>query len=189
MGRLRTSKSTGRQTGRTRRGAAATLLTGAMLSMVALAPAAHAADTTTTFSLTSGLLSVTAPTGAALSDAPTGATQLSGSLGNITVNDERGGTTGWEVSATSTAFSGALTEPTVIANSAVLYTGGVATVTGVVTATSTAVDAPMDATVSAMSGTLVVGNNTATWNPGIKVNLPSDALADDYSGTITHSVL
>lgn len=189
MSRLRTSKSTGRQTGRTRRGAIATILTGAMLSMVALAPAAHAADTTTTFSLTSGALSVTAPATAALSDAATGATQLSGSLGNTTVEDLRGGTTGWAVSATSTAFTGALVAPTVIANSNVLYTGGVATFTGVVTAASTAVDAPMGASVTAMSGTLVVGNNTATWNPGIKVNLPSNALADNYSGTITHSVL
>ncbi|MBW3590882.1 MAG: WxL domain-containing protein [Actinobacteria bacterium] len=160
-----------------------------MLSMVALAPAAHAADTTTTFSLTGGALSVTAPTTAALSDAAAGAAQLSGSLGNTTVEDLRGGTTGWAASATSTAFTGALVAPATIANSSVLYTGGLATTTGVVTAASTAVDAPMNVSVAAMSGTLVVGNNTATWNPGIKVNLPANALADNYSGTITHSVL
>lgn len=189
MKKAQTSKTLDRSTGRARRGAVATILTGAMLSMVALAPAAHAADTTTTFSLTGGALSVTAPTTAALSDAAAGAAQLSGSLGNTTVEDLRGGTTGWAASATSTAFTGALVAPATIANSSVLYTGGLATTTGVVTAASTAVDAPMNVSVAAMSGTLVVGNNTATWNPGIKVNLPANALADNYSGTITHSVL
>ncbi len=58
-----------------RRTTVATILTGAMLSMVALAPAAHAADTTTTFTLTGGALSVSAPATAALSDAATGAAE------------------------------------------------------------------------------------------------------------------
>jgi hypothetical protein len=39
-----------------------------------------------------------------------------------------------------------------------------------------------------VTGSSVVGNNTASWNPMLKVNLPSNSLAGNYSGTITTSV-
>jgi hypothetical protein len=35
----------------------------------------------------------------------------------------------------------------------------------------------------------VYGNNTATWNPKIVVSMPANALADNYSATITTSIL
>ncbi len=181
-----TAKLTRRATGRARGRVVAVILSGAMLSVVALAPAAHAADTTTTFSLTAGALSVSAPATAALANAATGATSLSGSLGTTQVTDARGGTAGWVTTAASDGFAG---PSTAIANSAVAYTGGLATTSGVVTALSTAVAAAMTTPVTAMSGTVVVGNNTASWNPTIGVTLPSNALAGAYSGIITHSVV
>jgi hypothetical protein len=35
----------------------------------------------------------------------------------------------------------------------------------------------------------VSGNNTASWNPALAVTMPAGSLADDYSGTVTTSIL
>ena len=181
--------SSGRQAGRGGRRIVAAILSGAVLSLGALTPAAHAADTTATFTLTAGALSVSAPGTAALTNAATGAASLNGSLGTVTVTDARGGTSGWTASATSTSFTG--TGLSVIANTKVDYTSGTATTTsGVVHATpGAAVATAMGTSVTAFSGTLVVGNNSVSWAPSLTVNLPSNALAGNYSGTITHSVV
>lgn len=193
MKMVQTSKTVDRSTGRARRSAVATILTGAMLSMVALAPAAHAADTTTTFSLSAGALNVTAPASAAITDGAAGNTDVSGSLGTVQVTDERGGIIGWVASASSGSFTGDQpTTPTVIANTEVDYLSGTATASsGVVTPVpgSAVTPAAMGSPVTAFSGTVVLGNNSVSWAPTVTVNLPSDALAGAYSGTITHSVL
>lgn len=44
------------------------------------------------------------------------------------------------------------------------------------------------ATRTAFSAAVVVGNNTAAWNPTVNVNIPSASVAGDYTGTITHSI-
>ncbi len=184
---VETAKRTRSATGRARGRVVAVIMSGAMLSLVALAPTAHAADTTTTFSLTAGGLSVSAPSSAALSSAATGSTTLSGSLGTVQVTDARGGTAGWSASATSSSFTG--TGLSVIANSAVDYSTGLATTSGTVVATSgAATPTAMGSPVTAFTGTVVEGNNTVSWAPTLRVNLPSNALAGNYSGTITHSV-
>jgi hypothetical protein len=167
--------------------AVAAIVGGALLSIVALAPAAHAAETTTTFSLTAGLLSVSAPASAALSNAATGAASLSGSLGTVTVTDARGATLGWTASTTSSTFTG--TGLSVIAAGDVSYAPGLATAfSGVVTPVP-GLGGSMASSQTAFAGTVAVGNNSVSWAPGITVTLPSNALAGDYSGTITHSVI
>jgi hypothetical protein len=183
----RTAES--RTTGRTHRKLMAVIVSGSMLAVFAFAPAAHAADTVTTFSLTAGLLSVTAPEDAALADAATGAASLSGSLGTVQVTDARGSTAGWGATAASTSFTGS--GLSVIPNGEVNYASGAATAfTGVVTPVpgNLGLATDMDPAVTAFSGTVAVGNNSVSWAPTLTVDLPANALAGDYSGTITHSV-
>lgn len=188
MGRSVRKQESARRPVRARAKMLAVVVAGAMLSLVALAPAAHAATTTTTFTLTAGALSISAPGSAALSNAATGAASLAGSLGTVTVTDARGGINGWAATASSSSFTG--TGLSVIANSSVDYTSGLATASsGVVTPVpGAALPTAMGSPVTAFSGTVVVGNNSVSWAPSLTVNLPSNALAGSYSGTITHSV-
>jgi hypothetical protein len=72
-----------------------------------VAPPASAA-TTATFTLTAGTLSISAPTGnVSLGSqvASTVSSTMSGSLGVVTVSDQRGGTTTWTASVIATAFT------------------------------------------------------------------------------------
>jgi hypothetical protein len=145
------------------------------------------ADTSTTFTMTGGgSLSVSDQTTAALSDGVHGDPVISGQLGEFTVTDSRGGIAGWTVSAASTAFAGTLGGAS---STGVDYTGGVVDSTG----TSTVADGTTTALgvtpVSVIGASGVSGDNTATWNPTLDVAMPASALADDYSGTVTTSVL
>lgn len=175
-----------RSSKRSRGRAVGTVIAGALLSVAALAPAAQAAVTTATFTLTGGALSISAQASAALTNAAAGAASLSGSLGGVTVTDSRGSTAGWTSSVTSTSFTG--TGLSVIAPGSVSYAPGLATFTGVVTPVP-GLGGSMAASQTAVAGTVAVGNNTASWTPSITVTLPSNALAGAYSGTITHSVV
>lgn len=154
-----------------------------MVTATAL-PASAATDTT--FSLTGGALSVTAPTTAALTDATSGTTTISGPLGPMSVTDARGGTAGWTVSAISTPFTGALASPSV--STAVSYTGGAATTTGTVTVADGAATTLTGTAASVMAGSGVSGNNTAAWAPTLSVTMPASAKADTYAGTVTTSI-
>lgn len=83
------------------------LLVGAAVTALftGLALPAHAADTATTFTLTGGVLTLSVATDAALTDAASGTTSIGGSLGAVSVTDERGGTVAWSVTGASTAFT------------------------------------------------------------------------------------
>ena len=128
-------------------------------------------DTTVTFSVTSGSLSIAVPASAALGSALPGNT-VTAQLGTVTVTDARALlTAAWTASVTSTSFkTGGGTAPETIATSAVSYWSGAATST-----TGTATFTPGQATAgaaqtmtssrTAFSATAGVGNNTAAWNP------------------------
>lgn len=179
-------RSTGRSTRRSPRKVIAAILSGAMLSLVALAPAAHAADTTTTFTLTGGSLSISSPTTANLGSAAAGALTLTGSLGSNTVTDTRGALLGWTASAISTNFAGPSSTTVLAANAS--YAPGTVTTTGTVTAAAGA-GGPMTASQPAVVATLVTGNNTASWSPNVTVTLlQAQSLAGTYTATVTHSV-
>jgi hypothetical protein len=157
----------------------------ATASALALIPvtAATAADTTTTFTIAGGDLTLTAAPTADLGSAGTGAPTISGSLGAVGVDDARGGTVGWTATAVSTAFSQGLGPD----STGVTYTTGTVGSTGSVTvAGSTGMAVNTTATVVTASD--VTGNNTASWTPQLTVALPSTALAGDYTGTVTTSV-
>ena len=149
-----------------------------------------------TFSLSAGSLSITEPGAAALTAGSIGSlagSSFTGSLGNTTVTDTRGGVAGWATTmAQTTAFTNGTT--TIPAGNTVAWVGSAIVPTGVATVTSGTYLTQL--TGLALSGTgqtfvsatAVVGNNSATFNPSIAVSVPSNATAGNYSGVITQTV-
>ena len=152
---------------------------------VGVAAPASADDTNTTFELTGGSLALSVQPTAALTDAATGTTAISGSLGAVSVTDARGGTGTWNVSAASTAFSGVLGS----SSTAVSYTGGVVSETGTIVVADGAATTLTGTPAPVVSPTSLSGNNTAAWSPVLDVTMPAGALVDTYSGVVTTSIL
>jgi hypothetical protein len=170
------------------------LAAGVPLFTVGSASAAPG-DTTTTVAVSGGALSISVPASANLGTVGAGA-NASGQLGAVTVTDARGLlTASWTASVTSTAFkTGGGTAAETIAAANVNYWSGPATATtgvGVFTPGQlTALLAqPLGSSKTAFTLTLGVGNDSATWNPTLVVNVPASAVAGTYTGTVTHSVL
>jgi hypothetical protein len=171
------------------------LIGAAVINLFAFALPARAAATTTTFTLATGSLSISAPASSDLGTGSTGAGTLSAQLGSVTVTDTRGALLGtWTASVSSTDFTtGGATANETIAKGQVTYWSGVATATS-----GTAVFTPGQAAAlnaqalstsrTAYSAATIVGNNSASWNPTLTVNVPAAAVAGTYSGTVTHSV-
>ena len=163
-------------------------------TMVAVSAPANAAQGVT-FTLTAGLLQVSDPAAKDLGSVATGTATISNSLGSTTVTDNRAALLGTRTaSVTGTDFTtGAASADETIGKALVDYYSGASTASS-----GTAVRVPgqatallaqnMSASRTAFSATGVVGNNSTTWNPTVVVNIPSDAVAGQYSGTITHSV-
>lgn len=159
----------------------------AALTAVAVLPAA--ADTTASFTLTAGALSISAPTGSvslgsqAVSAGPSA---ISGQLGVVTVTDQRGGATTWVASVIVTAFT-PTTGPavTAIPAAAVSYVAGTITQSGVTATKPVTTDLTG---VSPVVNGVSTGLSTASWNPMISVVLPANAAPGVYTATITHSV-
>jgi len=165
------------------------LLAGTFAALAAVMALPAGADTIS-FTLTpAGLLSISAPTG----DVSLGsqrslnsASTISGQLGTVTVTDERGGSQSWTASVISSSFTPVPTG-TAIAASAISYTVGAITASGV---TATAV-APAPTTLTGVSPVVTgigTGTSTTSWNPTISVIVPPNFAAGVYSATITHSV-
>ncbi|WP_430331889.1 WxL domain-containing protein [Rhodococcus sp. ACT016] len=149
---------------------------------------ANAEDTTTTFEIVAGGLTIAPQSSAALNTAQTGASDVLGSLGAVTVTDSRGSDAGWTVTVSSSEFAlAAASGDTTIAATNVQYNPGDVEHTGTVTTTPSAV-AGLDSAKTVVEGTASRGNNTARWNPTLTVGLPSDALAGVYTGTVSTSV-
>jgi hypothetical protein len=168
--------------------AAAALVAGTALP-------ALAGDTTTTFTLDTGGLSISEPPTADLGTGPSDRTPFDGQLGSVHVVDERGALdSSWTSEASSTDFTtGAGTPSQTIPNGNINYWSGPATATtgdGTFTpATPSRADQqPMNVSRTAFSHTGGTGNNDATWDPDLVVYPPSLAVAGVYTGTVTHSV-
>ena len=161
-----------------------------MLTLGAASPAL-AGTTTATVTVTGGSLSITVPADAGNLGTRANtvlAGTISGSLGQVRVDDARSAAagSGWIASVISTAFTPP-SGPTIGA-AAVGYTAG--TITKVGTATFTANDPPdLTGSVPAVTATGITGDNSATWNPTINVTVAGGKAAGVYSGTITHSVV
>jgi hypothetical protein len=160
----------------------------AALAGVTALPAAGA-DTTATFTLTAGALSISAPGGSVSLGSQAvsaSASTISGKLGVVTVTDQRGGTTSWVASVIVTAFTPTVGPAvTAIAADKVSYTVGTITQVGVTATTPATTDLTG---VSPVVNGASTGLSTASWNPTIAVILPANAAPGTYSATITHSV-
>jgi hypothetical protein len=164
-----------------------------MVSVGAVFPAS--ADTTGTSSasitVTGGVLAITVPTSAGNLGTranSVGGGTISGPLGQVQVTDARSAAagSGWVASVISTAFTPGVGPA--VAASAVSYVAGPITQVG--TATYTASDPSGLAGVAVVvTATAITGDNSATWNPTITVNVPGGVAAGVYSATITHSVV
>jgi hypothetical protein len=168
------------------------LLVGALgvLPLAAPASAATSGTTPVTVTVTTGTLDITVPAGpvslgtvAASSTAQT----VSAQLGNVTVIDSRGGTTGWTVTANGNDFVGPSSTISVSAPGSSMYTTPVAAVTGTANVTPSDLN-PLYPPGPVQTATGVVGVNTATWNPTITLHLPANTVAGTYNSTIDHSV-
>jgi hypothetical protein len=145
-------------------------------------------NTTVTFAVNVGGLTMTAPASASLGSGNPGTT-ISGNLGgSVVVTDNRAALSAtWTAVASSTGFTtGAASATETIPASDATYTPGAITTTGTVTATGTAI------TLSGTPQTVVTatgsGNSTASWDPTIAVAVPAAAVGGTYTGTLTQSV-
>lgn len=141
-------------------------------------------NTTVTFTVSVGGLSMTAPASADLGSGAPG-TAISGPLGGVTVTDARAlASAAWAVTASATDWtSGAAIIPAGDGN----YDPGFIHTTGAITAAGT------DITLSGTPQTVVtgaagVGDNTASWIPTITVEVPAAAVGGLYTDMLTQSV-
>jgi len=154
------------------------------------------APTTVTFTVTTGLLSISAPDSADLGSTTLGGSPIvSGSLGLVTITDDRNvDPADWQASAESSNFDGTnnVDDTHVIDADNVTYATGDVTPANV-TLTPTA---PVDATVTFTAAETPIdlfagaatGDNSASWSPTISIDT-TGAFADAYTGTITDSVV
>ncbi|MEV6814733.1 hypothetical protein [Micromonospora sp. NPDC051296] len=162
----------------------------------ALAAPAHAEDTTVTLTVdATGGLSITVPASANIGHGVEGSS-VSGLLGPVTVLDQRSSITpNWTASVISTDFStGGGTSGETIPNINVSYWSGPATATAGTGTFTPGQPTPGDQQIinvprTAFSKTGGTGNNFATWNPTLVVNIPPATVRGTYTGTVTHSVL
>lgn len=159
------------------------------------ASTAQAADTTVTATVEAGGLSISVPVTVDLGAGSPGTT-VSGSVGSVTVTDARAALeASWTASVSATAFTtGGGTPAETISNADVLYWSGPATATtGSGTFTPgqpTSGDAEsLDSSRTTFSLTGGVGNDSATWNPTLSMNVPASAVAGTYTGTVTETVV
>jgi hypothetical protein len=159
------------------------------LALACAAAMPAGADTTASFTLTAGALSISAPTGSVSIGSQavsSSSSTISGSLGVVTVTDQRGGATSWVASVIVTAFT-PTSGPAVTAIPAVNVSYAVGTVTQ--TGVTTTKPATTDLTgVSPVVNGVSTGLSSASWNPTISVLLPANAAPGTYTATITHSV-
>jgi hypothetical protein len=147
-------------------------------------------DTTVTFSVSVGGLTMTAPDSVDLGSGAPGSTITHNLGGNVVVTDVRatlGGT--WTASASSTDWTtGAGTPDEIIPAEDATYNPGTITVTGTSTAATGGHIITLGPVAQAVVNATVTGNNTATWDPTIAVAVPASAVGGAYSATLTQSV-
>lgn len=141
-----------------------------------------------TFTVTVGELSMTAPTAVDLGSGAPNA-PITSDLGTVVVTDNRALLAAtWTATASSTDFTtGTGTGPEIISATDVSYDPGDFTTTGTITPTGfnvTLANTPK----TVVTGTAGVGDNSATWNPVLTVQVPPSAVGGGYTGTLTQSV-
>jgi hypothetical protein len=173
----------------------AAVVIGSSIALPASSVAALTGDTTTTFTLSGGALSISVPASVSIGSGSAGGAAFSGPLGSVTVTDLRALLTdAWTASVSSSDFTtGAATAAETVTKSRISYWSGTASST-----TGTAVFTPGQATSNLAAGlgssqtayaaTAGTGSTAATWNPTLIVTPPATSVVGAYTGTITHSV-
>ena len=153
------------------------------------------ADTTATFTVASGTLSIAAPTSVTLAGSGLGLTagSMSGTFGTTTVTDTRGGlgVGGWTVSVDATDFTTADNGGgTITKDNGSMYSGAGTIVSGAPVLVPTSVASPVSlaSTATLISATTATGSNQVTYTPSLSVTIPTNAVPGTYTGTITQSV-
>ena len=143
---------------------------------------------------TAGSLSISAPASVDLGSASPGGF-INQQLGSVTVTDGRLlSTPSWVATVTSTDFETSDDPPQTVSKGNVSYWSGPVTA-GVVHGTTATPGQPtaddkqlLDAQRTTFSVTEGVGDNTVTWNPTVRIELPLSSVAGTYTGTLTFSV-
>lgn len=161
------------------------------LSLIIASPligtiSAYAATTTLTLTVTSNLLSISAPTNLNLGSSVTFPATFTTHFGSaVAVTDTRGTSTGWIsqvlVSPLSTAGN-----PDIPAS---VFSYAVGTVTKTGTGTLAQQDAPTPGTATTvLTATLVSSNVSASWIPTLTLTELGTPAGGAYTGTVTSSV-
>ena len=167
------------------------LALGALLGLAGPASAAPG-DTTATFAITGGSLSITVPTPSGpIATVATGALTASGQLGSVAVTDSRGALlNAWTTTVGSTAFvTGAGTDAsTKVEKTNIAYSSGASTSTTGLGAFVPGTLATMATNGIGAAWTGAAGNASAAWNPTLTFTLLSSQVSGTYTGTVTHSI-
>jgi hypothetical protein len=160
----------------------------ALVAAVGL-PAQSASATDISMTIVGGALTISVPATTDLGSYTNtvGEGEHSGSLGEVTVSDARSAATGswWVATVIATALTPSI-GPTIGANLIDYRCGDIAKV-GVATLEASD-QIGLAGVVPVVSASGITGDNSATWNPTITVNIESGKAAGTYTGTITHSV-
>lgn len=170
------------------------IATAVSLSLVALAAPAFAEDTTVSFEITAGSLSISVPGTADLGSVTAGSASLSGALGDVTVTDNRGDSgAAWTVTVaavadpwcTGTCDSSSKQVP----GSDITYAeNAFGSTSGTCTTRTAGPGGVLSADRTAASASGCDGPNSATWNPTLTLANLANNLAGSYSGTLTQTV-
>ncbi|MFG2009256.1 hypothetical protein ACGFNF_09320 [Micromonospora sp. NPDC048868] len=171
-----------------------TAAAAALVAMAAPAAAAPTGDTIVTFTVATADLNIRVPPSVNLGSAFPGGV-LTGELGTVVVTDERAALNAtWIVTVTASSFTtGGGTPEETILPSLVEYwsgteTGRTGTGTLVPGQPTQAAAVSLSVPRTAFSKTSGSGDNTATWEPNIRIAVPATAVGGTYRGVITHSV-
>jgi len=176
-------------------------MTAAMTTgLAALVPAAANAansNTTVTFTLQGGTLSISAPASANLGtvNSSTSATTVSGQIGSTTVTDTRGNLVGlYNVTVTSSDFAtggGTTLGTDAISGATVTAFSGAASFSNATPGAvhlTTSVGVPATGLTPIEGDSAYTGSDTSSYNPTVTIPIPATNIAGTYTGTITQTV-
>ncbi|WP_213814998.1 hypothetical protein [Glaciihabitans sp. dw_435] len=166
----------------------AIVLSAAVALVGVSAVPAMAVDAPVAVAVEAGVLSITSDA-IVMPDVAPGVASVSADFG-VAVSDLRAQSAlGWVTSVSMTQFVGTTTPANVISPALSTYAATGTAHTGTATITTAAAITDLTVATPIQTATAVTGNNNTTWNGSLSVAVPAAALADNYTATLTQSVL